>query len=428
MDIRDLRRQYFALVDEADAIANKADAAPEELTRCDQLLGQADELKGRIERQERLDGLKIERNVSRPPMDSPRQAPDPDGYRSMGEMLQDVASAAKTPHRSIPTKLERRDVRAVLGMSEGVPRDGGFLLEEQHEAGIKEKIYEGGQVLSRCDQRTIGPGSNTLRIDVIDETSRADGSRWGAVRAYWEAEGDEVSATSKLKFTQVDVKLEKLMAVVYVTDEELQDVPQLESKVMNIVPQELRFKAEDGIIRGTGAGQIQGIVNSGALLSVAKETGQVADTVVSENILKMWRAGYNRFNSVWLYNQELEDQLEMLSISIGTGGQLLPLFQPPTAGGRFGTIKGQPAIPIEQASGPGDVGDIILANLGEFVIGTKGGIQTASSIHVQFLTNQSCFRFTWRINGRSSWASALTPYKRTSSTFQISPFVALAAR
>jgi HK97 family phage major capsid protein len=427
MDVRDLRRQYFALVDEAEALANKADATADEVTRCQGRLDQAEALKQRIANLERAGSLAAERS-NRPAGQIDQPATNPDGYRTLGLMLRDVASAAKAPHRSIPEMLQRRDVRAVMGMSEGVPSDGGFLLEPQHDRAIMERVYDSGQILSRCDQRTVGAGSNTLRVDEIDETSRADGSRWGGVIAYWEAEGDSVTGTSKLKFGQIDVKLEKLFALVYVTDEELQDLPQLESKVMSIVPQELRFKAEDGIIRGTGAGQIQGILNSASLVSVAKEAGQAVDTVVSENILNMWKSGWGRYNAVWLYNQELEDQLEKLVINIGTGGALMPLFSPPTGQQRYGTIKGRPAIPVEQASGPGDVGDFLLADFSQFILGTKGGIQSAASIHVQFLTDQSCFRFTWRVNGRSAWKSSLTPYKRTSSSYYQSPFVGLAAR
>jgi hypothetical protein len=58
----------------------------------------------------------------------------------------------------------------------------------------------------------------------------------------------------------------------------------------------------------------------------------------------------------------------------------------------------------------------------------KGGIQVAESIHVAFLTDQSVFRFTYRVNGAPVLKSKITPYKRTSSSFYLSPYVAIAAR
>jgi hypothetical protein len=54
----------------------------------------------------------------------------------------------------------------------------------------------------------------------------------------------------------------------------------------------------------------------------------------------------------------------------------------------------------------------------------KGGIQGASSIHVQFMTDETTFRFVYRVGGQPAWASAVTAFKSSAS---ISPFVALAA-
>jgi hypothetical protein len=53
----------------------------------------------------------------------------------------------------------------------------------------------------------------------------------------------------------------------------------------------------------------------------------------------------------------------------------------------------------------------------------KGGIQRASSIHVEFLTDQEVFRWILRTNGAPWRSSAITPYK---GSFTLSPFVALA--
>jgi len=110
------------------------------------------------------------------------------------------------------------------------------------------------------------------------------------------------------------------------------------------------------------------------------------------------------------------------------GGVEMRLFVPPTVAGAYGTIKGAPAIPVEVASGPGDVGDIVLADLQQYLLIDKGGVQAAESIHVMFLTDESTFRFIYRVNGQPVCKNKITPYKRTSSAFYQSPFVTLAAR
>jgi HK97 family phage major capsid protein len=105
----------------------------------------------------------------------------------------------------------------------------------------------------------------------------------------------------------------------------------------------------------------------------------------------------------------------------------VPLFIPTGALGDApgGTILGRPVVEIEQASAPGDVGDVSFVDMAEYLRLAKGGIQRASSIHVEFLTDQEVFRWILRTNGAPGWKSAITPYK---GSFTKSPFVALAAR
>jgi HK97 family phage major capsid protein len=45
---------------------------------------------------------------------------------------------------------------------------------------------------------------------------------------------------------------------------------------------------DDAIINGTGAGMPLGVLNAGCLVSVTKESGQKADTIVAENAVKMY--------------------------------------------------------------------------------------------------------------------------------------------
>jgi len=89
-------------------------------------------------------------------------------------------------------------------------------------------------------------------------------------------------------------------------------------------------------------------------------------------------------------------------------------------------LLGRPIIPIEQCAALGTVGDIILADMSQYVRCVKGGIQSASSIHVQFTTDETTFRWVYRTDGQPIWNSPLTPYKDTTKTQ--SPFIVLAVR
>jgi HK97 family phage major capsid protein len=201
----------------------------------------------------------------------------------------------------------------------------------------------------------------------------------------------------------------------------------LTSLINELFPMEFNFKVDDEMINGSGAGQCLGILKSGCLVTVDKEAGQEADSIYAENVEKMFARMYAAGlpKSVWHINQDCWPQIFQLHHVIGTGG--VPMYIGPGAllNAPFGTLLGRPIEPIEQAATVGDLGDITLCDWSQYGLVEKGGLQSASSIHVKFVEGETAFRFTLRINGRPIWATALTPYQGSATQ---SPFVALAAR
>lgn len=344
-------------------------------------------------------------------------------WASLGEQLLGVYTAAMHPHR-MDERLKAQ--KAVLGASSGVPSDGGFLVQQDFAAEIFKVAHDGGAILSRVRRIPIGTNANGLKMNAVEETSRATGSRWGGVQAYWAAEGDTATAT-KPKFRQMSLDLNKLIAVMYATDELLADATALGAVANEAVSEEMIWATENAIIRGTGAGQPEGILNASATVSVSKETGQAAATVVVNNIIKMWSRMHSRSrgNAAWYINQDIEPQLLGLEFPVGTGG--VPAYLPPggLSQSPYGTLLGRPIIPVEYASTLGTVGDIILADFSQYITIDKGGVQAAESMHVQFLTDQMTYRWTYRVDGKSAWRSALTPANGSNTQ---SPFITLATR
>jgi len=345
------------------------------------------------------------------------------GFESFGQMLQAVARAGMQDGSLDPRLLAPQ---AATGLSEGVPSEGGFLVGSETTNELLKAIYDTGILASRCSRTPIGAGKNSLEINGIDETSRADGSQWGGVVAYWESEAAEKTA-SKPKFRRVKLKLQKLIGLCYATDELIEDAVALEAIIREAFPNVFGFKIDDGIIRGTGAGQLKGILSTGPKVQVSKETGQAAKTIVAENVEKMyarmWAKGMA--NAVWTINQDCWPQIFQLHHVIGTGG--VPMFIP--AGGinqtPFGTLLGRPILPIEQAATLGTEGDIMLCDFSQYKLIDKGGIKSAVSIHVRFVNDESVYRFVLRVDGQPTWASPLTPAQGTNT---VSPFVTLKVR
>lgn len=343
-------------------------------------------------------------------------------WASFGEFLQAVAGAA-TPGGVTDARLYQG---AASGLSSGVPSDGGFLVQSDYSTALLTAGYGESVLAPRCRRIPIGSNSDGLEAPIIDQTSRAAGSRFGGVQVYRRAEADTVAAT-KPKFGLFDLRLEDLMGLAYATERLLRDATSLEAVLTQAFAEEFAFTVDNEIIRGDGVGECLGILNAPATVSVAKETGQTAATVVKENIDKMWSRMWARARAgaVWLINQDVEPQLDDLSMGVGTGG--LPVYMPP--GGLndtpYSRLKGRPVLPVEQCATLGTVGDIILVNLDEYILIEKGGIEPAESIHVRFIYNERTFRWVYRINGRPKWHSALTPAQGSNT---LSPYVTLATR
>ena len=350
-----------------------------------------------------------------------------DKFASPGEFFQAVMRAGAQGGPVDP----RLSTRAALGLQESIPSDGGFLLETETAAGMIMPIWETSPILNRVSKTTLSGNKTGMKFNGIDETSRATGSRYGGITGYWKGEADE-KTKSKPKFRQIELNLKKLIGLCYTTDELLDDAVALEQTIREGFRAEFDFLLVQAIMNGTGVNQPLGINSSGCVISVAKETGQLLNTIVFENINNMWARlmAPSRPNSIWVCNQDVEPQLNMMSIAVGTGG--VPVYMP--AGGAaaapYGSLFGRPVVPIEQCPVLGDTGDIMLCDFSQYKAIDKGGMQSDVSIHVRFIYDESVFRFVYRFDGQPVLSSAITPFSAgaTTATATLSHFVRIEAR
>jgi len=321
-------------------------------------------------------------------------------------------------------RSDPRLIKSPLGLGETDPSGGGFTLQPELAREVITKMYDLGHIASRVRRLPIsGPG---LRLPAVDERSRVTGSRWGGIQTYLVNEGTAPTATQP-KFRLIELNLRKLMSVWYLSDELMEDSAVVGEIANQAFAEELVWMLEYYIFSGTGAGEPLGILNHPATVSVAADKGQPSKTLTQSNIVNMYSHLWSRSaeNAVWFINQDVIPQLFTLSQTVGVGGQ--PMFFP--AGGMTGaptmTLLGKPVIMVEQAQTLGTPGDIILADMSQYVVVERNAAQFASSMHVQFLTDQMAFRVTYRFDGSSLWHTSLTPANGTSTK---SPFITLAAR
>jgi HK97 family phage major capsid protein len=353
------------------------------------------------------------------------------GFASVGEQLFAIIQAGRGA--GIDVRLRHINAAAginaaVSGMNEGVGSEGGFFIQPTLLPGVIDPVYNEDPILSRVTRIPIGSGTNGVKYNVIDETARTNGSRWGGIQMYWAPEGGTLTPSAP-KMRQMALDLKKLIGLAYLTDELQMDAPAAESLLTRAFQAELSFMLGAAVFSGLGGGQPLGILNSGAVVSQAIEATQtIANTnqFIAANVAKMLaRIPSSLWGDViWLYNQELLPYL--IQAVIGSSGAV-PLFM--AAGGLADrpndTILGRAAFPSELCEAVGTPGDILAVVPSQYHMADKGGPQQATSMHVRFLNDEQTLRIVYRTDGAPVWRTSVTPYKGANAR---SPFVTLAVR
>ena len=111
---------------------------------------------------------------------------------------------------------------------------------------------------------------------------------------------------SKAALTPTLMQLHELYAFVLATNEILDDAPRLQNRITVQAARAIRWKAFEAVVWGDGNGKPLGFMNSPALVTVTKEGGQAAATLVTANILKMGSRllEVEGSSAQWLANRE----------------------------------------------------------------------------------------------------------------------------
>jgi len=187
-------------------------------------------------------------------------------WPSLGEQLRSVAMAG-APGAVRDKRLVWQSFKDVAsGSNSLVGAEGGFLISPEYSNTLIALAHETGIVAKDC--RHLPISGNRIVLNALKEVSRANGSRWGGLLAYWVSEAGTATAT-KPALRTIDLKLNKLMGVHYSTEELLEDTVALEALVRQGFGEEFSFLIDNGIIDGSGAGKPRGILGCNALVTVS---------------------------------------------------------------------------------------------------------------------------------------------------------------
>jgi HK97 family phage major capsid protein len=286
-----------------------------------------------------------------------------------------------------------------------VPSDGGFLIPESMRSDVMMIALE--QSVTRPRATVIPMETLSVTIPGVDSTSNAS-SVFGGIVCYWTEEGASLTE-SQAKFRRIRLEAKKLTAYAEVPNELVADATAFGAFFNQAYPRAMAWYEDDGFMNGTGSGEPLGWLNSPAAVSVTKETGQPATTIVWENIVK----AYARMlpsslgNAEWVANIDSFPELATMALSVGTGGSAIWLNN--GAEGPPMTILGRPVTFTEKVPTVGSAGDINFVDLSYYAIGDRQVMQAESSPHFRFQNDLTAYRFIQRVDGRPLIESAITP-------------------
>jgi HK97 family phage major capsid protein len=341
------------------------------------------------------------------------------GFQSFGEFAMAVRTGSQR-NGSVDHRLVIGAAAPGAGTygNEASGTDGGFLIPPAFSSDIFTLSLEDDALLQMTDN--IEVGGNGMAFPK-DETTP-----WGTdgVRAYWQQEAAPANAT-KPKFGISQLRLHKLMALTPVTDELLTDASALESYLPGLMARSIRWKTNEAILFGTGAGQPEGAFNGQAAVVVAKDNAQATKTVSLSNVTNMISrlppGSFPKAN--WLITPDALPSL--FGLTLGN----YPIYLPISAGAQgspYGTLMGRPIMVSQHAAAFSAQGDISLVDLSYYRTITKaGGVQTATSMHLYFDADATAFRAIFRVDGQPK---IVNPIQQAKGANTLSPFIQLAAR
>jgi HK97 family phage major capsid protein len=357
-----------------------------------------------------------------------QQTPDPKaGFKCFSEFAVSVKNAEVSHGRQTDKRLDALQTKtAGDGLGERDSEYGGYLIPEEFRNQLLEVAIRKSNILNMA--MMIPMATNVLNIPYVAGNDRSGGLVHGGIEFKWlDEEGTKTE--TRPKFGKIQLRLKKVAGLVYASDEILEDSPiSLEPLLSRMFSDALSWQLDNVFINGSGAGKPLGVLNAPCLISITKESGQDADTILYENVLKMYARMWDKSNAVFMANDNTFVQLATMSLSVGTAGAPVWLPAGGASGKPYDTLMGKPLIFTEHCQKLGDAGDILFADWSQYLVGQKSGgtVQFASSIHLKFDADQVAFRFVFRVDGQPWWSSALIGRYATSDT--LSPFVTIAER
>ena len=409
-NLQNLRQKASDLYAENNVIIAQADAERRPLSdgeRQDIEKNNAvfDSLVCKIEAGER--GERLNAPQARPITDLPARG-GRGAFNSLGGFLGAVHNAGVTGR--VDPRLVQSAVTTYGNESTGP--DGGFAVPAQYASAIWDIV--GGEKSILGQLNPIPCTSNMLTVPV-DETTPHGTS---GVTADWVAEGGTITATKPLIQLR-NVQVHKAAALVHLSDELIEDSPQMSQHVAKLLGRKIGSVVEAALVAGDGVGKPLGVLSGPGAVTVDNETTTLSATDLLNMLSRLPTTSVS--NAFWLMHSSVYPHVAALTL-----GQV-PVVQRDLTAPIYGKILGLPIFVSEYCqSWNAAAGDLnLVAPDGIITVVKSSGVQMASTIGFAFDAGLQSFRATVRI-GQVPVLSA--PIARKNGTLTLSHVVKLDVR
>lgn len=353
-------------------------------------------------------------------------------HKDIDRLYEDPASLFQAiwhnPLASNNTKENRDKLARLQAYSEQQPSEGGFLVPETLRSELLQMSLEKAVVRPRA--RVVPMESQRVPFPKIDSTTNV-GSVYGGITAYWVEESADLPE-SEASFGRSVLDAKKLITYAEAPNELVRDWSAFGAFIGGVMPEAMAFFEDLAFMGGNGVGMPLGVLNTTnpVNVAVAAEGGQDANTIVWQNVIKMFSRmlPQSLSSAVWIATIDSFPELATMALSVGTGGGPVWLGGPNASGADTPpvTILGRPVIFTEKTPAAlGGQGDLSFVDLSYYLIGDRQQMTAESSEHYKFKNDRTSYRITQRVDGRPWLDSPITPANNGPA---LSPVVQLATR
>ena len=361
----------------------------------------------------------------------------PHKFKSFEHFAIDLMNAGRNGANASPELKEWRNAVADANQKATITVGNAEVMGTLIPHGFSTEILDRQKQVNPILSRAMFIPMETPKLDIpylesFDE-SGTNNAVYGAVVWYWT--GEEAQFTgSNAESGAVELVLRTCTGLARVTGTMMKHSPRsIEAILRTAFDYGMSRMINRVAIRGTGAGQPLGVLNSAtSRIEVAKETNQTADTFIYDNIGTMLARLYSPDDGigdgVWYANKTVLPQILKLSLAVGTGGSGVFLTNNQIQPRPGLSLLGLPLEFSSQMSAVGDAGDVGLFDWRQYLVGMPAGegegAEFAFSIHLYFDYNHTAFRFIFEMDGQPWWPDNFRPEYGDSQA----PFVTLAER